>query len=319
MLDDAAVSTLEGLAARYAAAPHDQAALRQIGRELYEWVDGGSSQLATLRDIAGRLWVLEIRGPRTPTTAEWALLRAPLEMLADSNGFLTHDALSGFSVLRRLGSPATNSPALDSYRLRLAFMASAPCGNLELDYEAEETALLTAVENQDIDLLVEDSGDSAAGAAANHARQVASGAPVLTRPQRLASHGRAGRPFPAGTADGRRPGQRAAGRRSDVDRKIPQLRDAQLVLAPACLTIPSAARLPIAGHLAHSCTSAQSQARPPAVFASVRSSPSMCTSPSQTGAPFDTRPRTRLSMATHRLSQVSQCRPIAPPCRLKDI
>jgi len=54
--------------------------------------------------------------------------------------------------------PEPPSP-LDGFRLGLAFMASAPRGQHELDFEAEEAAILTAVGQTRIDLMVEDTGD----------------------------------------------------------------------------------------------------------------------------------------------------------------
>jgi hypothetical protein len=86
-------------------------------------------------------------------------LRAPWELLtAAGGGFLAADELLRFSVIRRLGT-AVPGRAPDEFRLGLAFMASAPRGQHELDFEAEEAAILTAVGDGRVDLLVEDTGD----------------------------------------------------------------------------------------------------------------------------------------------------------------
>ena len=86
------------------------------------------------------------------------MLPAPFELLArPDGGFLAEDALARFCVVRRLG-PGRDRPGLDEFRLGLAFMASAPRGQHELDFEAEEAAILTAVASR-IDLLVDDTGD----------------------------------------------------------------------------------------------------------------------------------------------------------------
>jgi hypothetical protein len=74
-----------------------------------------------------------------PSRVEWALLHAPWELLADERGCLTADALLQFSSQHRLG-PIGEPLPLDDYRLGLAFMAAAPQGVSELDYEAEEAA-----------------------------------------------------------------------------------------------------------------------------------------------------------------------------------
>jgi len=50
-------------------------------------------------------------------------------------------------------------PGLDGFRLGLAFMASSPRGQHELDFEAEEAAILHAVGDSRIDLMVDDTGD----------------------------------------------------------------------------------------------------------------------------------------------------------------
>ena len=131
-----------------------------LGRELYEWLDGDEGQLARLMDQAPRPVVFEVRGPRLPSEAGWAVLRAPWELLAlpGGEGFLASDALDRFCVVRRLGPEGTR-PGLDGFRLGLAFMASSPRGQRELDFEAEESAILAAVGEAHIDLLVEDTGD----------------------------------------------------------------------------------------------------------------------------------------------------------------
>ncbi len=159
-LDAGAVEVLEDFAARYetAARDGDAAALLGLGRQLYGWLDAGERRLSRLRESVVGPFVFEARGPRSPSPAEWALLRAPFEALADADGFLTQDALLQFCVLRRLGGPVTPEP-LDGLRLGLAFMASSPRGQAELDYEAEEAAILAAVGERSLDLVVEESGD----------------------------------------------------------------------------------------------------------------------------------------------------------------
>lgn len=132
-LDDAAVSVLSGFARRYAVlrlmdAEPAAAGLLELGRDLYRWLDGDAAQLTQLRDRAPRPFLFEIRGPRTPSDAGWALLRAPWELLADARGFLAQDALLTFCPVRRLG-PAEAAPPPDDYRLGLAFMASAANGS----------------------------------------------------------------------------------------------------------------------------------------------------------------------------------------------
>ena len=134
-------------------------ALLAVGRELYRWLDGDLGQLTRLLDEASAPLVFEVRAPAKPSAAAWALLRAPFELLATPEGeFLAAEKSKLFAVARRLGRPSTAQP-LDRYRLGVAFMASAPRGQHELDFEAEELAILNAVGETSLDLVVEDSGN----------------------------------------------------------------------------------------------------------------------------------------------------------------
>ena len=156
------VALLAGLADRYVRAVEanaDPGVFAGLGRDLYRWLDGDQGQLAALLDRAARPLVFEVRGPRSPSDAAWAVLRAPFELLAfPRGGFLAEDALARFCVVRRLGLPE-EPPGLGDLRLGLAFMASSPRGQHELDYEAEEAAILTAVGESRVDLMVDDTGD----------------------------------------------------------------------------------------------------------------------------------------------------------------
>ncbi|WP_405701058.1 hypothetical protein OG209_28245 [Streptomyces sp. NBC_01383] len=129
-----------------------------MGRELYRWLDGELGELTRLCDEAQGPLVFEVRGPARPSATEWALLRAPYELLAAPGGGFLAQELSSFAVARRLRRPGP-APALDGFRLGVAFMASAPRGQHELDFEAEEMAVLRAAGATSLDLVVEDSGN----------------------------------------------------------------------------------------------------------------------------------------------------------------
>ena len=156
------VEFLAGLAGRYVRAVQagrDDGVFIELGRDLYQWLDGEQGQLGALLERAARPLVFEVAGPRSPTDAAWAVLRAPFELLAHpGGGFLAEDELTRFCVARRLG-PAGKRPELGGFRLGLAFMASSPRGQHELDFEAEEAAILRAVGETRLDLLVDDTGD----------------------------------------------------------------------------------------------------------------------------------------------------------------
>ena len=165
VVEPADVELLRGLATRYVRAVQagsDAGVFVGLGRELYGWLEGDQGQLSVLVERAASPLVFEVRGERSPSDRAWAVLRAPFELLArPGGGFLAEDELVRFCVVRRLG-PAQQRPQLDGFRLGLAFMASSPQGQhgqQELDFEAEEAAILHAVGDSRVDLVVEDTGD----------------------------------------------------------------------------------------------------------------------------------------------------------------
>ncbi|MEV6499322.1 CHAT domain-containing protein [Streptomyces prunicolor] len=162
MLQTSDVDLLNDVAGQYVDAVRNGSrnlALLAVGRELYRWLDGDLGQLTRLLDEASAPLVFVVRAQAKPSAAAWALLRAPFELLAAPEGeFLAAEKSKLFAVARRLGRPSTAEP-LDGYRLGVAFMASAPRGQHELDFEAEEMAILNAVGETSLDLVVEDSGN----------------------------------------------------------------------------------------------------------------------------------------------------------------
>ena len=161
-LGPADAALLTGLADRYVRAVQagsDAGVFVELGRELFGWLDGDQGQLTALLERVARPLIFEVQGPPKPSDAAWALLRAPFELLAQpGGGFLAEDELARFCVVRRL-CPAGKQPGPGPFRLGLAFMASAPRGQHELDFEAEEAAILSAVGESRIDLVVDDTGD----------------------------------------------------------------------------------------------------------------------------------------------------------------
>jgi tetratricopeptide (TPR) repeat protein/CHAT domain-containing protein len=161
-LDAVAVAALEDYGRRYyelLRSPHPAAGLIALGRELYRWLDGDGGHLYALLQRAIHPLRFEVCAANLyPSPAEWSLLRAPWELLANHEGFLAADAGLGFSPVRRLGRQAA-APPLGRHRLGLMFMAASPRGVRELGYEAEETAIMAAVGSTKLDLLVEESGN----------------------------------------------------------------------------------------------------------------------------------------------------------------
>ncbi len=128
----------------------------QIGRELYQWLDGADRLLGRYRDeTPDALWlefVLEAGGNRLFLDVSWELLR-------DEDGYLAEAEFLSFSVVRRL-LPRREPPAASRYRPAMVFMAADPRGNaMPLDHDAEEQAILQAVHATGVDFLCEDTGN----------------------------------------------------------------------------------------------------------------------------------------------------------------
>jgi hypothetical protein len=141
---------------RTASGPMTSATLLAIGREMFEWLDAGGWASGWAQTAGPR--VLEIGADADPTEEQCALLDLPWELLADKIGHLAVDSMQPYEVWRRLGVAAASSPP--AHRdLSLLFMAASPRdGGPELDYEAEETAILSATERLGLSLSVEESG-----------------------------------------------------------------------------------------------------------------------------------------------------------------
>jgi hypothetical protein len=150
-----ATDHLRDITSRYRKPNVADAMLLSLGQELYSWLDGDEGWLRELFPQLDAPFILEVRADRPFDESAATVLQAPWELLADMNGFLASDATLSFAPARRVGESA-NLPA-DEYQLGVVFMASAPRGEYELDYEAEESAILEAT--PDLDLLVEESGD----------------------------------------------------------------------------------------------------------------------------------------------------------------
>lgn len=143
------------------------AALVQLGRRLYDWLDGpegwlrrGLDQVTTPQLSLDLTQTSEAQGlnPATQRVA-LGLAHLPWELLHDGEAFLLQrldlTLLPVRTVQRRQQQPLgeRNRP------LRLLFMATAPEGvEPILSYEQEETNILTATQTQPLALIVEESG-----------------------------------------------------------------------------------------------------------------------------------------------------------------
>ena len=130
----------------------------QIGREMYQWLDRDVSVLSTVRELddGTPLRVEFAVGPR-PNAAEKTFLQAPWELLADKTGHLALLDKTLFCPVRRVGKRQEPMPPSD-FRPGVVFMAASPTGEADLEYEAEEAAMVEATGRIGLDLVPEESG-----------------------------------------------------------------------------------------------------------------------------------------------------------------
>ena len=157
------LTLLESWARRYAKSVEtgDQDRVRDIGREMLQWLNQGNVLSNWLAASRRELEIALTTGDENTD----ALLAAPWEVLADEKEFLAEDRMKLFLPVRRV-TPEETITEPDHSDLSLLFMAAAPEGQHELDYEAEEAAILEAthsrITGQDlVHLTVEESGELA--------------------------------------------------------------------------------------------------------------------------------------------------------------
>jgi hypothetical protein len=153
-----AIAKLQAWSKRYdkASLLDNEGELSAIGREMFAWLD--ESRWASAWALGSGDRGLEIRVQGAGGTEEEALLDAPWELLSRADGPpLAFDDIQLFIVARRIGQTA--APLEPRHGdLQLMFMAAAPEGQQELDYEAEETAILDAARLLPMRVIVEETG-----------------------------------------------------------------------------------------------------------------------------------------------------------------
>jgi len=159
---DGGIDRLKAWSDRYdkAVLANDSDALPAIGREMFDWLDAGGAAAAwAVGEPVLEVWVDPVGDD--PKVAD-AVLDAPWELLAPGGLFLAAHPDRLFTVSRRIGT-AADPVAPRHSDLSLMFLAAAPEGQTELDYEAEEAAILAATRGRDAGrplahLVVEESG-----------------------------------------------------------------------------------------------------------------------------------------------------------------
>ncbi|NJR19982.1 MAG: CHAT domain-containing protein, partial [Calothrix sp. CSU_2_0] len=146
------------------------AQLKNIGRELYQWLDGKEGWLRRgLEESDDRTIYLDLiqtseaqaLNPQTQRIA-LGLAHLPWELLHDGSRFLLLEAnvLPVRSVQHRQSSAIANHRKAQNRPLRLLFMATSPeyPGIAPLGFEREEANILAATKDQPLALVVEESG-----------------------------------------------------------------------------------------------------------------------------------------------------------------
>lgn len=144
-LDAAAVAELDAISNDYRKAVERNLddAMFGIGERLSNWFDGSQNWMALLTGGVGRIeFCVEVGAD--PDAIARSLIDAPWELLSGKNEPLAFDDVRYFCPMRRIGRRvASSAPAHRD--IGLLFMAAAPRGADNLQYEAEENAFLEAV------------------------------------------------------------------------------------------------------------------------------------------------------------------------------
>ena len=144
--------------------------LTQLGRQLYQWLDGKEGWLRRALDEANEqtinldlIQTSEAQGlnPETERVA-LGLAHLPWELLHDGAGFLIERQNLSVLPVRSVQQRQTQVIGVQNRSLRLLFMATSPEGIKPiLDFEREEANILQATKEQPLALIVEESGSVA--------------------------------------------------------------------------------------------------------------------------------------------------------------
>jgi len=128
-----------------------------IGKRMYHWLNQNNWAGAWLNGQGPRELIISAHDIHSHEAR--LLLDTPWEILSTEDNFLAADSTREFVVSRRIAPSGTNDPPAPEYAdLAVAFMAAAPRGRKELDFEAEEAAIIRATRHLPLSLFVEESG-----------------------------------------------------------------------------------------------------------------------------------------------------------------
>ena len=152
-------TTLSGWATHYErlVRSHNAAGLLTLGQDIFSLFDSDGWGTSWLRGDGTRN--IEVNVEETESTEAIMLLDIPWEILASEKGYLAEDHTQLYVVHRYIGPFKKRQPAEPQFRdIAALFMAAAPQGQNELDFEHEEVAIHDATANLPMQLYVEESG-----------------------------------------------------------------------------------------------------------------------------------------------------------------
>ncbi len=128
-----------------------------LGAEIFIWLDESGWASRWTRGSGRR--GLEVAVNETESEAARALLGIPWEALMQKGEFLAFNKLQPFAVFRSIGRRSNATPVTPERQdIAMMFMAAAPEGEIELDFEAEEAAILKATKALPLQVAVEEIG-----------------------------------------------------------------------------------------------------------------------------------------------------------------
>ncbi|MGI0494119.1 tetratricopeptide repeat protein [Alkalinema pantanalense CENA528] len=152
--------------------PDDPQALLALGRALYDWLDGTEGWLRSRLGQGRSTLVFDLTASGEQRALNPALealtlqvAHLPWELLADQQGMLLREGRMGVPVrvVAERGAAIADGTAgePENRPLQMLFMATAPEGVTQLNFEQEELNILEATERQPLLLVTEESGSIA--------------------------------------------------------------------------------------------------------------------------------------------------------------
>ena len=131
--------------------------LPAIGKKMLHWLNQNNWASSWLNGQGSRELIIGVHDIHSDEAR--LLLDAPWELLSTEDSFLAGDSTQEYVVTRRIAPFGTSdAPAPEYSDLAVVFMAASPRGQKELDFEAEEAAIIRATRRLPLSLFVEESG-----------------------------------------------------------------------------------------------------------------------------------------------------------------